>query len=421
MLENLNSVKFLSMNKIAEAYVKLVLKIGLYDPDYIDAYYGPEEWRPKSKTSRSFPYAELNKKATNLLVDLNQIDSTLLSDFERLRLDYLEKHLKSAKAKIELLNGNKFAFDEECHALYDATAQVYAAEYFESKLEKLNSILPGSGSISERFKNFSLDLIVPKERLESVFEKAVAECRKRTRENIELPENENFRFEFVSNQPWAAYNWYKGNSFSLIQVNADFPFYIDSAITLAAHEGYPGHHVNTTLQEQKLKIELGWPEFSVFVLFSPYAVIYEGCANFSVDVVFPGDERKEFELAEFLPLTNGSQSEAEKYYEIQKLRNELNTAETEAAREYLDGNWTRKQVKHWLGKYSLRSGEDTEAFVNFIERYRSYAVTYTVGENLVRTYIKRNMGKTNRPEKRWQLFAQLLSTPQTPSGIAGNG
>ena len=33
------------MDLIAEQYVKLVLTIGLYDADYVDAYYGPEEWR----------------------------------------------------------------------------------------------------------------------------------------------------------------------------------------------------------------------------------------------------------------------------------------------------------------------------------------------------------------------------------------
>ena len=40
----------LKMNTIAEAYVKLVLKIGQHDADYVDAYYGPEEWKPKELT-----------------------------------------------------------------------------------------------------------------------------------------------------------------------------------------------------------------------------------------------------------------------------------------------------------------------------------------------------------------------------------
>ena len=34
-----------AMDKIAEQYVKLVLAMGQHDADYVDAYYGPPEWK----------------------------------------------------------------------------------------------------------------------------------------------------------------------------------------------------------------------------------------------------------------------------------------------------------------------------------------------------------------------------------------
>src|SRR5215210_1000124 len=34
-----------AMNAIAEQYVKLVLALGQHDSDYVDAYYGPPEWK----------------------------------------------------------------------------------------------------------------------------------------------------------------------------------------------------------------------------------------------------------------------------------------------------------------------------------------------------------------------------------------
>ena len=40
-----------NINEIAEAYVKLVLAIGQHDPDYVDAYYGPPEWKKQLKKS----------------------------------------------------------------------------------------------------------------------------------------------------------------------------------------------------------------------------------------------------------------------------------------------------------------------------------------------------------------------------------
>ena len=43
------------MDTIAEKFVKLVLRVGQYDPAVVDAYHGPEEWKP----------AELNEKTKN--------------------------------------------------------------------------------------------------------------------------------------------------------------------------------------------------------------------------------------------------------------------------------------------------------------------------------------------------------------------
>ena len=33
------------MNAVAERYVHLVLALGQHDPDYVDAFYGPAEWK----------------------------------------------------------------------------------------------------------------------------------------------------------------------------------------------------------------------------------------------------------------------------------------------------------------------------------------------------------------------------------------
>ncbi len=33
------------IDQVAESYVRLVLAVGEHDADYVDAYYGPQEWR----------------------------------------------------------------------------------------------------------------------------------------------------------------------------------------------------------------------------------------------------------------------------------------------------------------------------------------------------------------------------------------
>ena len=37
---------------LAERYVKLVLAMGQHDADYVDAYYGPPEWRKEAESSK---------------------------------------------------------------------------------------------------------------------------------------------------------------------------------------------------------------------------------------------------------------------------------------------------------------------------------------------------------------------------------
>jgi hypothetical protein len=120
-----------------------------------------------------------------------------------------------------------------------------------------------------------------------VFDRAIAECRARTLPHVQLPADESFTVEYVTNKPWSGYNWYQGNYRSLIQVNTDLPIYIDRAIDLACHEGYPGHHVYNALLEKQLVRDRGWVEFHGLPLFSPQSLIAEGTPITASRVAFP--------------------------------------------------------------------------------------------------------------------------------------
>src|ERR1700730_2544657 len=57
-----------AMNAVAERYAHLVLALGQHDPDYVDAFYGPVEWKTnaeKEKKSLDQIFAE----AAKLIVD----------------------------------------------------------------------------------------------------------------------------------------------------------------------------------------------------------------------------------------------------------------------------------------------------------------------------------------------------------------
>jgi hypothetical protein len=411
----------IKMNNIAENYVRLVLETGQLDNDFVDAYYGPDNLRPHDEIKTPEDSAKVLKfcdaETDTLLDKLDALKNLNADKIETLRYRFLYKQLLAVKAKLFMLKGGSFSFDKESLALYDASAPINSKEHFQSILDKLDKILPGKGSVSKRLDDYRQHFIIPKDKLQAVFTAAINECKKRTMEYVKLPANENFKIEYVTNKPWSGYNWYKGNYFSVIQVNTDLPVYIDRAIDLAAHEGYPGHHVYNSLLEENLVKNNGWVEFTVYPLFSPQSLIAEGTANFGIKMIFPGKEKSKFEKEVLYPIAGLDPAKAEEYDEILTLTEELSFAGNEASRNYLDGKWSKKETIDWLEQICLMSPDRAAHRLSFMEKYRSYVINYNLGEEIISNYISKNGGTENHPEKRWELFKYLLTTPQTPSGL----
>lgn len=409
----------IKMNNIAEEYVKLVLKVGQYDPVYVDAYYGPKEWKPSEKNLvfDSTAYNNLISNADSLLNELELLREYNATELETLRYLYLYKQFLAVKIKIIVLNGTILPFDLESKGFYDASAPVQTEEDFQKIIDELDELLPGEGNIEERIVNFKKQFQIPKEKLTTIFDAAIKECRERTSKYIQLPPGERFKVEYVENKPWGAYNWYKGNLFSVIQIAIDFPVYIDGPVGLAAHEGYPGHHVYNVLLEKNLVKDRGWVEYTVYPLYSPQSLIAEGTANYGEEILFPGEERMKFEKEVLFPLAGLSTNEADLFYKIINLQKELEGTGVIAARNYLNDDWTKEETVKWLEKYQLRTKERAEKYFSFIEAYRSYVINYNLGKNIIRDYVERNAGTDDNQAIRWEIFTKLISTPQTPSGL----
>ena len=230
-----------TMDRVAEDYVKLVLAVGQHDTDYVDAYYGPSEWR-KAAESAKVPLADLGKRAADLASALDK-EPQPADELARLRLQYLQRQVASASARIRMLGGERLSFEDESKALYDAVAPSLPESHFVEVLAQLEKRFPGEGSLVDRYDTWRRSFVIPKEKLDQVFKTAIAACRERTLQHLALPPEESFTVEYVTGKSWSGYNWYQGGYRSLIQVNTDLPVYIDRAIDLACHEGYPGHHV----------------------------------------------------------------------------------------------------------------------------------------------------------------------------------
>jgi len=405
----------ISMNQIAERYVKLVLKVGQHDKDYVDAYYGDDSWKPGGAPT---PVATLTSEAQAIRQDLGRV-TVKPSDDElvRLRHDYLDRQLAAVESRLAMLQGQKFSFDEESRRLYDAEAPHKNESDFKPVLAELEKLLPGKGSLIDRYAAFRQQYVIPKDHVDAVFRAAIDECRARTLKHVKLPEGEQFTVEYVTGKPWSAYNWYKGKYHSLIQVNTELPITIDRAIDLACHEGYPGHHVYNALLEKTLVHDRGWVEYTVYPLFSPQSLIAEGTANLGIEVAFPGDERTAFERDVLYPAAGLDPKTAATYSAVQHQIDALSYAGNEAARRYLNGEIDRDAAVAWLQQWAMMPKDRAAQRISFFDAYRSYVINYNYGRDLARAFIEKRGGTVDHPDVRWKEFEKLLASPRLPSGL----
>jgi hypothetical protein len=393
------------LNALAEQYVRLGLTIGQYDADFVDAYYGPDSLKPTTAPGAAFPKDSLLAAADTLLSALNNFSN---NDTLSKRAAWIQAQLTAFERRIRIFAGETATFDEESKDLYGVSAPVYDSSHYKQIIKKLDSLLPGKGSINDRFQLLANHFIIPKDKLDTVFKTSIAECRKRTMQHYTLPAEENFSLEYVNNKPWGGYNWYKGNYRSVIQINTDLHIFIDRAIDVGSHESYPGHHVYNMLLEKNLYRDKGWIEISLYPLFSPQSLIAEGSANYGIAVAFPGEEKVEFAKNVLLPLAGLDTTGVTLYFNVQTLKDELNYARNEVGRGLLNNTMTEQQAIQWLKDYCLMNDETATKSISFIRKNRSYIINYNYGKDLVGQYIAAKGGDAS-VEKKWEVFGALLS------------
>ena len=165
------------MNAVAERYVHLVLALGQHDPDYVDAFYGPPEWKTqaeKEKKSLDVIGAEAAELLKKLSVERTAAPLVESSDagnsgdeMLKLRREYLQKQISALAARVRMLKGEKLKFDDESHALYDAVAPTYPDSHFDQIIAQLEKKIPGTGPLWQRYENWRKPFVIPKEKLDT--------------------------------------------------------------------------------------------------------------------------------------------------------------------------------------------------------------------------------------------------------------
>lgn len=397
----------------AEQYVRLALQIDVLESGYVDAYFGPPEWREAAQAAGPRSVADLQSVADHITDQLRVVAERDTDATSRTRARAILAAVASARFRLDMINGARAPFVEEAARLFAFRPQLRALESYDPVLARIDALVPGAGPLGDRMEAFRARYAIPHDKLQTVMDAAIAECRRRTSARLSLPANESFRMELVTNQSWGAYNWYQGQNQSLIQVNTDFPVQIDRALGLACHEGYPGHHVQGIYNERNYR-ERGWVEFSVAPLYHPTSPLNEGGANFGVDLAFPGAERAAFERDVLYPLAGLNPASAAAYEALRTATAELAGARLTIAAQYLDGEIDRERALALIQRYQLMSRARAEQSLAFTEHYRAYVINYVSGEDLIRGFVDRAGADA---AVRWAAYERTLSQPTLPQDL----
>jgi hypothetical protein len=391
-------------------YIQLALEIEKHIPGYVDAYIGPPELRQEVEASPPRSPQELLDEAQRLRGDVPDTSAD--------RAAYLQGALRAIEGTLRILNGDQLDYLDEVALLYDIEPQQVDETTFENAHRELEALLPGTGSLSSRLTawrekyEMSLDQLLP------LIELTREETRRRTAQLVDLIPGESLEIQVVENQPWSAYNWFLGDAHSRIEFNSDLPVSVLSLLDLFAHEGYPGHHTEHQLKEQKLYKEKGYGEQAIFLLHSPSAVIAEGIATTALEIIFPAaDPTQDYHAWNeqfLLPQTEIAGDPAAQIRGIAEARKKLRYVSGNAAILFHTNQLTREQTIDYIQTYTLSPAKRAEKSFEFISSplYRSYVFTYSWGYDLLERAARATTGGKQA------LFKRLLSEQVLPSHLA---
>lgn len=383
-----------ALERQLDAYVRIVLALGERDPDSLDFYAGPAAWLERARVEQT-PLVDIRRMAAALGDELAH--DRARTEAEDSRRSVLIGQLNAVVARVDLLTGHRFRFDEESRRLFGVDAGARDVSAFEGARRELDTLLPGRGALAPRYHAFDRRFIVAGDRVPAVMARAVEACRRVTLDHLRLPTGERVIIEYTHGMPWSAFTRYEGHGRSRTAVNLDFSFTIDRLLELACHETYPGHHTINTLLD-----------LPVQPMFSPQTLRTEGAATFGVELAFPGASRAaiERELVRFAGVgarDAGDGGDVELYLRVARVVDRLRWVQVDIARRYLDGDLEFVRAADALEEEALMPQESAEATLKFFNEFRTYAVTYTVGRDMVDNFV----GARDGPS-RWRAYRDWI-------------
>jgi hypothetical protein len=376
---------------MTEDYVRFGLRLGRHVDGLVDSYYGPPELKQEVDSEPLREPAALVEDGARLL------DATD---------GWLHAQVVGLETVARKLAGEEVPYSDEVERCYGVRPRRVPEAEFEAAHSELDAILLGDGDLVERYRAWREGDPLPQEQLAAALEALTEELRTRARDLLGLPDGEAGELDYVTDEPWAAYNYYLGGLRSRVAVNTDVDMNAGYIGHLMAHELYPGHHTEHAWKEQRLVREQGLVEESILMIGAPQSLIAEGIAEVGAEILL--DDLDSFTAETLAPL--GIEYDAELGRAVRKAREPLEHVPGNAALMLHEDGASLEEAREYLIRWALVSPKRAEHNVSFINHpvWRAYVSTYTDGYRVCRDWVAGDPAK----------FKRLLTEQLTPADLA---
>jgi hypothetical protein len=174
-----------------------------------------------------------------------------------------------------------------------------------------------------------------------------------------------------------------------------------TALDVACHEAYPGHHAQFLLMAAHgLAVE-----DSVVILRAPDQVLREGAANAGIDLAFPPAARLAFTRDVLFPLAGFDRRDAATFVQVHRLVGELALSVMPILRDYRDGRMASGDA---VARLVLDAGiASPETLLDFTRDLGAYVTGYTVARDMVAACLAAQGGD------RWAALATIVAERHT--------
>ena len=395
----------MGVDDFVNEYLLLGLSFDRLEEGFVDAYTGDPALRRKVENAPTPDPRDLSHTARRLR---DELPGAGLSD-ERTR--FLDVHLRALDCSARKFAGEEIGFVDEVEAYFDVRIAPGDEDTYRDAHRRLDALLPGTGSLTERMQAHRKSEVIPADRLAECVEAFSSALREKVRAVYPLPDTERVEYEVVGDKPWSGFNYYLGDYRSRVAINSDLEQTMAHLPRLIAHEAYPGHHTEHCRKEAGL-VAGGQAEQTLFLVNTPQCLMAEGLADLALEaIVGPGWGAWAQEIYADL----GFRFDGELAEQLSEASEQLLSVRQDAALLLHDRGRSHDEVVEFLQRWSLSSPERARQSLRFLSSplWRAYISTYVEGYRLLGGWLEQVPAGAERADR----FRRLLDEPLVPSSL----